>query len=119
MKELDEVIANFDPNNPPPYVIDQPKATVPAHVLAYGWVQALKRDGLSLWAKGTQIEPQFDSLIKEGCYQKQAVRIMRKQNGWTLIRVSFLGAVPPVVQGLKGYMEIYPPEITGWYDFSL
>lgn len=117
-KELDEVIANFDPNNPPPYVIDQSKGTVPAHVPVYGWVQALKRDGLSLWAKGTQIEPQFDNLIKEGHYHK-IVRIMPKQNGWTLIRVSFLGVVPPAIQGLAGYTETYPPEITGWYDFIL
>lgn len=119
VEELDEVIANFDPNNPPPYVIGQPKATVPDQVPVYGWVQALRRDGLNLWARGTRIEPQFDNLIKAGRYQKQAVRIMRKQNGWTLIRVSFLGVDPPVAEGLAGHWEIYPPEITGWYDFYL
>lgn len=117
-KELDEVIANFDPNNPPPYVADQSKGVVPARVPIYGWVQALKRDDLSLWAKGTKIEPQFDNLIQEGRYHK-IVRIMPTPNGWKLIRVSFLAAVPPAIQELAGYTETYPPEITGWYDFIL
>lgn len=117
-KELDEVIANFDPNNPPPYVIDQSRGVVLARVPIYGWVQALKRDGLSLWAKGTQIEPQFDKLIQEGRYHK-IVRIMPTENGWKLIRISFLGVVPPAIQALAGYTETYPPEITGWYDFYL
>ncbi|MGZ8954923.1 MAG: phage portal protein family protein [Methylovulum sp.] len=119
VEELDEVIANFDPNNPPPYVIGQPKATVPDQVSVYGWVQALRRDGLNLWARGTQVEPQFDNLIKGGRYQKQAVRIMPTSSGWTLIRVSFIGVVPPVTQGLTGHREIYPSEITGWYGFYL
>jgi len=113
VKELDEVIANFNPKTPPPYVIGQPKNTDPA----YGWVRALKRDGLSLLAKGTKIEPQFDNIIKEGCYSKKAIRVMLTANGWKLIHVSFLGAVPPVLPGLKGNGEFALPEITSWHDY--
>lgn len=113
MQDLNEVIANFDPIHPPPYIIGYPKDSDPA----YGWVQALKREGLSLWAKGTQIHPQFDETIKEGRYRKQTVRFMLTPNGWKLLHISFLDAVPPVIPGLNDNYQFNRSEIADHYDF--
>jgi len=94
--DLDEVVANFKPDSPPPYVIGHPKDNAPV----LGRVRALKRVGLGLWAKGTQIDPEFDKLIEKGFYRNRSVRIIQSPKGWQLVHVGFLGATPPAVKGL-------------------
>lgn len=97
LQHLDEIISNFDTQDPPPYVIGHPKLTDPA----YGWVKELKRQGNELWARGTDIEPAFDKLVKDGRYRKRSVRLDPTANGWKLIHIGFLGAVAPAIAGLK------------------
>lgn len=97
VKDLDEVVANFELNDPPPYVIGHPENNAPV----FGRVQAIKRDDLSLWVKGAQIDPQFDVLVGKGFYRNRSVRIIQTAKGWQLDHVGFLGATPPAIQGLK------------------
>ena len=112
-QQLDEIVNNFDPKDPPPYVIGHPKSNDPA----YGWVKGLKRQGNELWARGANIDPDFDQLIKEGRYRKRSVRIIPSEQGWTLIHVGFLGAAPPSIRGLKDNWQFNRTDSRSVYDF--
>lgn len=115
LQDLDEIISNFDANDPAPYVIGHPKD----HDPAYGWVNQLKRQGNGLWAKGTDIDPQFDQLIKEGRYRKRSVRINTTEQGWKLMHVGFLGAAAPSISGMKDNWGFQRIGAGHGHDFSL
>jgi hypothetical protein len=97
--DLDMIVAKYNNQNPDgrhdaPVVIGHPVNNSPA----YAWVQELKRAGNTLFAKFTQIEPQFEDLIKEGRFKKVSIALYPDM---MLRHVGFLGAIPPAVKGLK------------------
>ena len=74
-------------------VIGHPKTDSPA----YGWVEALKREGKTLLAKLKQVQPDFAELVRAGRYKKRSICL----NGdGSLRHVGFLGGAPPAVKGL-------------------
>ena len=97
--DLDLIVAKYNNQNPDgrhdaPVVIGHPVNNSPA----YAWVQELKRAGNTMFAKFTQIEPQFEDLIKEGRFKKVSIALYPDM---MLRHVGFLGAIPPAVKGLK------------------
>lgn len=97
--DLENIVAKYNNQLPEdkhdaPVVIGHPVNNSPA----YAWVEQLKRAGNTLFAKFTQIEPQFEELIKEGRYKKVSIALYPDM---MLRHVGFLGAVPPAVKGLK------------------
>lgn len=83
-----------DERHDAPVVIGHPVNNSPA----YAWVEQLKKNGDTIEAKFSQIDPQFEELIKEGRYKKVSIALYPDM---MLRHVGFLGAVPPAVKGLK------------------
>ncbi len=101
VQELDKVVEQYDPLNyhEAPIVIDHNEESGPVvGGPAYGWVEALKRSGDRLLAKFKQVVPEFQDLVNKGMFKKRSIKI--RPDG-TLLHVSFLGAAPPAVKGLK------------------
>jgi hypothetical protein len=98
-EDLDSIIEKYNNQLPDDkhealVVIGHPVNNSPA----YAWVEELKRDGETLLAKFTQIDPQFEDLIKEGRFKKVSIALYPDM---MLRHVGFLGAIPPAVKGLK------------------
>jgi hypothetical protein len=92
--DLDSIAAKYDPQqHEAPVVIGHPKDNSPA----YGWVEALQRQGQSLWAK-LRLIPEFVEMVKKGLYKKRSISLYDSHG---LRHVGFLGAMPPAVKGLK------------------
>jgi hypothetical protein len=98
-EDIDTIIAKYnnqlpDEKHEAPVVIGHPVNNSPA----YAWVESLKKDGDTLFAKFTQIDPEFEKLIKEGRYKKVSIALYPDM---MLRHIGFLGAIPPAVKGLK------------------
>jgi len=97
-EDVQQIVDNYNPEQyEAPIVIGHPQKDDPA----FGWVEALKREGKKLLAKFKQVEPTFQEAVNQGRYRKVSVRLRKTDNGWTLRHVGFLGAAPPQVEGLK------------------
>jgi len=98
-EDLNAIVEKYN-NQPPderhdaPVVIGHPVNNSPA----YAWVEQLRKNGDTIEAKFTQIDPQFEDLIKEGRYKKVSIALYPDM---MLRHVGFLGAIPPAVKGLK------------------
>lgn len=96
--DIQQIVDNYKPEeSEAPVVIGHPKNEDPA----FGWVEALKREGDKLLARFKQVVPEFAEAVNQGRYKKVSVRLRKKENGWNLIHVGFLGAARPQVEGLK------------------
>ncbi|MBS4012429.1 MAG: hypothetical protein KGZ97_01545 [Bacteroidetes bacterium] len=98
-EDIDTIISKYnnqmpDDKHEAPVVIGHPVNNSPA----YAWVESLKKDGETLLAKFTQIDPEFEQLIKEGRYKKVSIALYPDM---MLRHIGFLGAIPPAVKGLK------------------
>jgi len=95
--DLDQMVANHS-LGAAPAVIGHPKETDPA----YAWVDEYKRDGDSLFAKFTDINPAFEAGVASGAYRNRSVSVFPdKAHGWRVRHVGWLGAAPPAIDGLK------------------
>lgn len=98
-EDIDTIISKYnnqvpDEKHEAPVVIGHPVNNSPA----YAWVESLKKEGETLLAKFTQIDPEFEQLIKEGRYKKVSIALYPDM---MLRHIGFLGAIPPAVKGLK------------------
>jgi hypothetical protein len=92
--DLDHMVASYDPaGHEAPVVIGHPAANAPA----YGWIEALKRDGKVLYAKPKDLVPEFVEMVRQGLFKKRSISIYPDGS---LRHVGFLGAMPPAVKGL-------------------
>ncbi len=109
-EELDHAVNSFDPaNHEPPVVAGHPASNKPA----YGWIDALKREGNILLARLKQVEPAFSKLVEDGRFKKRSASFF--PDG-TLRHVGFLGAAAPAVKGLKDIQ--FKEEDIAWYEFE-
>jgi len=93
-EDLDRIVSGYDPRvHEAPVVLGHPKDNFPA----YGWVEAVKREGKTLLAKFRQLVPEFVEAVRAGRYKKRSVSLY---GDGSLRHVGFLGAVPPAVKGL-------------------
>ena len=94
-RDLDKIVSSYNPAiHEAPIVIGHPEIDSPA----YGWVQALKREGDRLLAKPKQLIDEFKDWVQRGLYKKISIALYPDL---TLRHVGFLGAVPPAIKGLK------------------
>lgn len=92
--DLDEIISQYKPGeHEAPVVIGHPADNAPA----YGWVEALKREGEILYARFKNLVPEFVDMVKRGLFKKRSIALYPDL---TLRHVGFLGAMPPAVKGL-------------------
>jgi hypothetical protein len=95
--DLDQMIVNHS-LGPAPAVIGHPKDTAPA----YAQVEEYKREGDSLFAKFTKINPAFEAGVESGAYYNRSVSVHKDdKHGWRVRHVGWLGAVPPSIDGLQ------------------
>lgn len=93
--DLDNIVSSYDPKkHEAPVVIGHPKDNAPA----YGWVEALRRDGEVLMAKVKDLVPEFVELLRKRMFKKRSISLYLDG---TLRHVGFLGAMPPAVKGLS------------------
>lgn len=95
--DVDQMIANHQ-LGAAPAVIGHPKDTAPA----YAQVEEYKREGDSLFAKFTKINPAFEAGVESGAYFNRSVSVFKDgQRGWRVRHVGWLGAAPPAIDGLQ------------------
>lgn len=93
--DLDAIVAGYDPaQHEAPLVVGHPKDNSPA----FGYVEALKREGGTLLMKPRQVPDEFTELVRKGTYKKRSISLYPDL---TLRHVGFLGGMPPAVKGLK------------------
>lgn len=110
IKDLDEIVANFNDKNPDvPLVIGHPRIDAPA----YGWVEALKREGDKLFAAYKDVAAEFAEWVKGGRYRTRSISL--KDN--VLRHIGWLGGTPPAIKGLEAYQFAEDEDVT-IYDFS-
>jgi len=96
--DLDAIVANHSAAAPAPIVVGHPAIDAPA----YGWTGGgLSRVADRLYAKFTDVEPQFAQLVAEKRFPNRSVKIADGPAGPKLVHVGFLGAAPPAIEGLK------------------
>jgi regulator of replication initiation timing len=93
--DLKKMVKNYNSqkDHEAPLVVGHPKDNAPA----FGWVEELKTDGKSLFAKFKQIVPEFVEAVKQGLYKKRSISLYPDL---MLRHIGFLGAMPPAVKGL-------------------
>ncbi len=92
--DLEKIVKNYNAkNHEAPVVVGHPKDNAPA----FGWVEELKTDGKTLFAKFKQLIPEFIDAVKRGLYKKRSISLYPD---FTLRHIGFLGAVPPAIKGL-------------------
>ena len=93
--DLERIVKNYNPNlHEAPLVIGHPKENAPA----FGWVQALKKVGETLFFKAQQVVPEFSEMVKAGLFKKRSISLYPDMR---LRHVGFLGAMPPSLKGLN------------------
>jgi len=93
-EDLDQITARYNPaEHEAPVVIGHPVGNAPA----FGWVEAVRREGQFLYAKFKNLVPEFVDMVKKGLFKKRSMSVY--QDG-TLRHIGFLGAMPPAVKGL-------------------
>lgn len=94
--DLDQMVANVALGKPPA-VLGHPQHDAPA----YGWAE-LKRDGDSLFAKFSDINPAFEAAVDSGAYRNRSVSVHKDaQHGWRMGHIGWLGAALPALAGLQ------------------
>ena len=89
-----QAIETFKPSyHEPPLVAGHPVDNSPA----FGWVSGLKKTGNSLFAKFSQVVPEFSKACETGMFKKRSASFYPDGR---LRHVGFLGAMPPAVKGL-------------------
>ena len=92
--DLSKIANSYNPQvHEAPVVIGHPKDNAPA----YGWVEALKKEGGVLYAQVKDLVPEFIDAVKKGLYKKRSISLYPDIS---LRHIGFLGAVPPAVKGL-------------------
>ncbi len=93
-KDLDTLVANFDPDNRRvPLVFGHPATDGPAQ----GWVAAVRRQGAKLQARFDQVSDGVKNAVKNGQFGNVSIR---KSRDGCLMHVGLLGARPPAIDGL-------------------
>lgn len=94
-EDLDQIAASYIPEeNEAPVVIGHPTENAPA----YGWVEKLKKDGDTLYAKFKDLVPKFVDMVKKGRFKKRSISLYPDLS---LRHIGFLGAMAPAIKGLK------------------
>ncbi len=93
-EDLDKIVSSYNPGyHEAPIVIGHPETDSPA----YGWIEALKREGDRLLAKPRELIEEFKDWVNRGLYKKISIALYPDLS---LRHIGFLGATPPAVKGL-------------------
>ncbi len=112
--DLDQMVANHT-LGAAPAVLGHPKHNDPA----YAWVDGYKRDGDSLYAKFTDINPDFAAGVQSGAYRNKSLSLVKDHaHGWRVRHVGWLGAVPPAIDGLSNKPADFSKTDEACFEFA-
>ena len=111
--DLDQVVANHDPDHPAPHVVTHNESYSP---FAFGQAAELRRVGDVLQVKSQKVNPDFEKLVEIGALYERSVRLRPTANGFKLGHIAWLGAEAPAVQGLA---PIQFEQGTDCFDYML
>lgn len=94
--DIDQIIANFNATDRAPIVVGHPSTDSPA----WGWIDALKRKGDTLFARIAEMRDELKQAIADGRFRNRSIRLIQRDDGPSLAHVGFLGGVLPEVKGL-------------------
>ncbi len=108
---LDRIVRTFKTGRlDVPIVVGHPKTADPA----WGWVKDLKRVGLRLFARFTQVDKRFWKAVQEGRYKKRSIAVSRDGR---LVHVGWLGGMPPAIEGMSDKFSRVPKHaLKGFYS---
>ncbi len=113
--DLDEMVANNAALGAAPAVIGHPKHNDPA----YAWGREVRREGDSLFAKFTDINPAFAAGVASGAYRNRSLSVYKDPvHGWRIRHHGWLGAAPPAIDGLQP-LDYAAGELPDQHDFAL
>ena len=108
-QDLDKIVQQYNNgNHEAPIVVGHPDHNSPA----FGWVEALKREGALLYARLKDVMPEFEELVRVGTYKKRSISLYPDL---TLRHIGFLGGMPPAVKGLANVFSGEDTPITYEY----
>lgn len=110
--DLDEMVRNFNADDPFPLVIGHPKTDSPA----YGWGAAVKREGGKLLSQFAKVPDAVEKAAQTGAYRNRSAKIVKTASGHKLVHVGLLGATPPAIEGLAAVYNAADEGET--YEFS-
>lgn len=94
--DIDQIIANFNETDKVPIVVGHPSTDSPA----WGWVDALKRKGDTLFARVAEMRDELQQAIADGRFRNRSIKLIHRDTGPALAHIGFLGGVLPEVKGL-------------------
>ncbi len=95
--DLDRIVESFNPQyHEPPLVIGHPSDNAPA----FGWIEAIKREGNDLLVKYRDVAAEFAEWTKKKLFKKKSISVYPDGS---LRHVGYLGAMPPAIKGLPDY----------------
>jgi hypothetical protein len=93
-EDLDRAVTTHNTeHHEAPLVVGHPKTNSPA----WGWVDGLKREGNTLYAKAKQVSKDFENAVAEGRYKKRSISFYPDGS---VRHLGFLGGQAPAVKGL-------------------
>ena len=90
--DIDRAIKAYVPGTAP-IVVGHPSLNAPA----WGWVEAFRRRGSSLYARCSRVASAFTDAVREGRYKNRSISF---NSDGTFRHIGFLGAAPPAVKGM-------------------
>lgn len=116
--DLDRLVSSYNPEaHEAPICIDHNEAGGPViGGPAYGWVEALKREGDKVLARFKDVVPEFAEMVNKGLFKKRSISIYPDGS---LRHVAWLGAKPPAIKGLKDFtFNDNEAELKGIFAYS-
>ncbi|EIJ33327.1 hypothetical protein Thini_0690 [Thiothrix nivea DSM 5205] len=95
--DLEQIVNNSWSGDPIPHVITHQELYSP---FAYAKSPEIRVNGDLIESRQTDIEPQFEKLVKDGRLYSRSVRMIPTERGWKITHIAWLGAEPPAVEGL-------------------
>jgi len=97
--DLDQIVANQTADKP--ITIDHPANGPIAKTAAFGWISKLENRNGTLFGKVENLVAEFALMLSKKMFKNVSIGLVKRDNGWTMGHLAFLGAKAPAVQGLS------------------
>jgi hypothetical protein len=113
ISDLDKIVENYQSSNSDfqeaPCVLGHPKN----NDASYGWIEAVKREGNTLFAKCKDLVSEFSEAVQDGRFPNRSISLTPDLR---INHLGFLGAVQPAIKGL-GKIEFSESQELETYEY--
>jgi len=96
--DLDQIVANQTSDKP--ITIDHPMNGVIAKTAAFGWIGKLENRNGTLFGEIKSLVAEFALMLSKKMFKNVSIGLVKRDAGWTMGHLAFLGAKAPAVEGL-------------------